>query len=146
MESVQNVQDLKDQAQANIETVQAFINLLHNISENNEFNQTVSSNLKNLNVENLNVKDYQSLYFDYILIFIKRNIDYLYSQDFIDYIVDAFRQSDWGKVRSQHYPSLVMHETTFVELEKLLSKINKAIKQAAEESSSEDSDEIPDAF
>ena len=72
MESVQNFQGLKDQVQGNIETVQAFINLLHNISENNEFNQTVSSNLKNLNVENLNLKDYQSLYFDYILIFIKK--------------------------------------------------------------------------
>ena len=36
-----------------------------------------------------------------------------------------------------------MHETTFVELEKLLSKINKAIKQAVEESSFE---ETPDAF
>ena len=146
MESVQNVQDLKDQAEANIRTVKAFTDLLNNISENNEFNQTVSSNLKNLNVENLNIKDYQSLYFDYMLIFIKRNIEYLDSEAFTKYIVDSFTENDWGTVRSSHYPSFTMHESTFAELEKTLIKINKAINKAMKEPCPESYDQIPDAF
>ena len=145
MESVQNVQDLKDQAETNIKTVKAFTDLLHNISENNEFNQTVSSNLKNLNVENLNLKDYQSLYFDYIFGFINQNIDYLNSEACIKYFVDTFEDNDWGRLMSKNYPSVRLEQSTLKNLEKALININKAINEAHAEAKLFNQ-EIADAF
>tara|TARA_Y100000592_G_C5428086_1_gene296826 strand:- start:855 stop:1289 length:435 start_codon:yes stop_codon:yes gene_type:complete len=144
MEPVQDLQALKAKAQANVEAVQLFTTLLHNISVNNDFNQAVSSALKDLNIENLNTEEYQSLYFDYMLLLIKQNLNYLDTKAFVNYIVDTFRENDWGRVRSKNYPSFTIHESTFAELEKVLIKINKAINKAFKEKAT--TKETPDAF
>ena len=144
MEPVQDLRALKAKAQANVEAVQLFTTLLHNISVNNDFNQTVSSVLKDLNIENLNTEEYQSLYFDYMLLFIKQNLNYLDTKAFVNYIVDTFHENDWGRVKSKSYPSFTIHESTFADFEKVLIKINKAINEAFKERAA--TKEIPDAF
>ena len=130
MESVESTQLLKDQAENNVSAVQAFTLLLSNISQNNQFNQNVSSHLKNLNVENLNVEDYQSLYFDYIFGFINQNIKYLNSEACIKYFVDTFKNNDWGRLQSKNYHFVRLEDSTLKDLERALIKINKALNEA----------------
>ena len=145
MESVESIQALKNKALENLSATEMFTTLLCNISQNAAFNQRISVALKDINVENLNIKDYQSLYFDYIFGFIRQNIKYLNSEACIKYFVDTFKDNSWGRLISENYPNQRLEESTIKDLEKALIKINKALNDAHAKAKLSD-EETPDEF
>lgn len=129
MQTVQNLESSKQKAQRNIDATASFTLLIHNISQNSAFNEHVSNYIKNIDIENLNLEDFQSLYFDYVICFIENNLNYLNSKDFVSYFNKLFTSQTWRKTRSKNYSSYAVNESVLSDLEKLLVKINKAIEE-----------------
>ena len=129
MQTVQNLKSFKQKAQRNIDATASFTLLIHNISQNSAFNEHVSNCIKNIDIENLNLEDFQSLYFDYVICFIENNLNYLNSKDFVSYFNKLFTSQTWRKTRSKNYSSYSINESILSDLEKVLVKINTAIEE-----------------